>query len=97
MGHVDNAIDECASYEQVGPNRWRASITGVVVASSEAETPSRSLMQLKRAIDLLLSSLLRRVGPFTGKGYGASAAFAPEWEKLLTAETTRVAVSDKPK
>jgi len=30
-------------------------------------------------------------------GIVVTPAFAPEWEKLLTAETTRVAVSDKPK
>jgi len=97
MWHVDRAVEESASYEQIGKHRWRASLSGFISASAEADTPSRSLSQLKEAIDLVLSSVVRRVGPFTGQEDGGRAALAPQWEKLLTAEVARVAVSNKPK
>ena len=97
MWHIDKAVEESASYEQVGQNRWRTSFTGFISASAEADTPSRSLFQLKKTIDRVLSSIVRRVGPFTAEEDGASAALAPQWEKLLTDEIAGVAVSDKPK
>jgi hypothetical protein len=97
MWHVDKAVEESASFEQVGKHCWRSSLTGFISGSAEADTPSRSLSQLKEAVDLVLSSVVRRVGPFTGREDGGRAALAPQWEKLLTAEIARTAVSARRK
>ena len=97
MWEVDRVLETSASYEQVGPHQWRASLGGIVTASALAATPFHCQLQLKRAVDFVLSRVVRGVGPFTYEGDGATAGLAPRWEKILTAEAAKVAVSAMPK
>ena len=95
MFEVNRVLEDIASYEQLGPNRWRASITGVVTASAEATNPHHCLSQLARAVDSVFGRVLQGDGPFTYEGERTTARLDPLLEHMLTAgvvETTERSV-----
>jgi len=97
MFEVDRVLETNASYEQIDPNQWKASMAGMVIASAVAPTPFDCQMRLKRAVDFVLSRAVRGVGPFTYERDGTTASLAPMWQKILTADAAEVADSAVPK
>ncbi len=73
MFEIDRAVEDCASYEQIGPRRWRATITGLVTATAEADTPGRCRDRLTKAVDTLLADALRGGGPLSYDADGVTA------------------------
>jgi hypothetical protein len=93
MFEIDKVLEAKASYEQIDPSRWRASITGIVKAAVVADTPFRCQLRLKWAVDFVLSRAVLGVGPFSYEKDGTTASLSPELEKLLSPPVANVADS----
>ena len=59
MRQVNQALSENTRYTQLGDGRWKAEYNGFVKMTAEGQTPTQSEVQLNRAMDTLLASLIR--------------------------------------
>jgi predicted RNase H-like HicB family nuclease len=59
MWQVNQPLSEDTRYTQLEDGRWKAEYNGFVKITAEGQTPTESEVQLNRAMDALLASLIR--------------------------------------
>jgi hypothetical protein len=63
MWDIERALTENTRFTQLEDGRWKAEYKGFVTMTAEGDTPTEGERQLRRAMDVLLASLIR--GPKT--------------------------------